>query len=353
LEYLYAKSGIETRYSCLPDAQYPSLTSRYAPQHPLADAPTTSERMAIYEQEAATIGVEAARRALADYAGARGCEVAEAAEAITHLIVVSCTGFYAPGLDQAIARHLHLRPTVERTLIGFMGCAAAFNALRLAGHIVQADPDAQVLIVCVELCSLHVQPGTDRTNLIVASLFADGAAACLVGTPRQAGGDCFVVDGFHTSLQPDSTTDMVWHVGDYGFSLELSALIPRRLEQAAPEALRSLVDDPSTLQFWAIHPGGRQIVDRLVAAFGLSTEQAEPSRSVLRDYGNMSSPTVLFVLKEWRDRLRERGAAPLDGVMMAFGPGLVTEMAHLVYMPAATRVDWPARRQGVSLEVLA
>jgi predicted naringenin-chalcone synthase len=354
LEHLYTKSGIDTRYSCLPDAEYPSLTSRYAPNHPLADAPTTSERMAIYEQAASTIGVEAARRALDDYAGMDGRDGAEIAAAVTHLIVVSCTGFFAPGLDQVIARRLGLRPTVERTLIGFMGCAATFNALRLAAHIVAADAGAQVLIVCVELCSLHVQPGNDRTNLIVASLFADGAAACLVGAATQAHGDHFVVEAFHTSLQPDSTTDMVWHVGDYGFSLELSALIPRRLEQAAPEALRSLVDDPSTLQFWAIHPGGRAIVDRLAAAFELSDEQAEPSRAVLREYGNMSSPTVLFVLQAWRERLRAQhtGDAP-DGVMMAFGPGLVTEMAHMVYLPGAPSVAWPARRQGAALEALA
>lgn len=354
LEHLYAKSGIETRYSCLPDAEYPSLVSRYAPQRPISDAPTTSERMTIYEREATIIGIAAARNALDDYASTSGCSATEAAEGVTHLIVVSCTGFFAPGLDQAIARDLQLGPNVERTLIGFMGCSAAFNALRLAAQIVQANPSAQVLVVCVELCSLHVQPGTRRTDLIVASLFADGAAACLVGAAREVEGDCFVVENFHTSLQPESTTDMVWHVGDYGFSLELSALIPRRLEQAAPVALRSLVDDPAMLQFWAIHPGGRAIVDRLTTAFDLAPEQVEPSRSVLRDYGNMSSPTVLFVLKEWRERLRKRDVAePIDGVMMAFGPGLVTEMAHIVYTPAAVGVDFTDQQQGVALEALA
>lgn len=164
MKRLYAGSGIETRYSCLPDASYPPTQSRFAPDRPLAEVPTTIERMEIYEQVSVAIGSAAARRALQDFAETHTQDVRAATESVTHLIVVSCTGFFAPGLDLMIARQLGLRPTVERTLVGFMGCAAAFNALRLANHIVQGQTDARVLVVCVELCSLHIQPGQKREN---------------------------------------------------------------------------------------------------------------------------------------------------------------------------------------------
>jgi predicted naringenin-chalcone synthase len=337
LRYLYTRSGIETRYSCLPDAEYPPALSRFAPHRTLADAPTTAERMAIYKREAVPVGAAAASAALRDYAGAATRDVASVADAVTHLLVVSCTGFFAPGLDQAIARDLGLRDTVERTLIGFMGCAAAFNALRLAAQLVQADPAALVLIVCVELCSLHIQPGTDRVNLVVASLFADGAAACLVGTPTTDDRDQFVIGGFHTSLQPDSQSDMVWDIGDHGFTMHLSPQIPAHLGKAAPHALDALVGPDAALNFWAIHPGGRAIVDELATIFALTPEQMAATRHVLRNYGNMSSPTILFVLQELRAQLRrQQGADVQHGVAMAFGPGLVIEMAQLRYVPAPT-----------------
>jgi predicted naringenin-chalcone synthase len=337
LRYLYAYSGIETRYSCLPDTAYPPAMSRFAPHRTLADAPTTAERMAIYKREAVHVGAAAASETLRDYAGAARSDVASAADAVTHLLVVSCTGFFAPGLDQAIARELGLRETAERTLIGFMGCAAAFNALRLAAQIVQGDPAALVLIVCVELCSLHIQPGTDRVNLVVASLFADGAAACLVGRPTTDDRDQFVIGGFHTSLQPDSQSDMAWDIGDHGFAMHLSPQIPARLGKAAPHALDALVGHDAVLDFWAIHPGGRAIVDELATIFVLISEQTAATRRVLRNYGNMSSPTILFVLQDLRAQLRQQhGAAVQDGVAMAFGPGLVIEMARLRYVPAPT-----------------
>jgi len=335
LRYLYACSGIETRYSCLPDTTSPPALSRFAPHRTLADAPTTAERMAIYKRAAVPVGAAAALETLRDYAGAATRDVAAVADAVTHFIVVSCTGFFAPGLDQAIARELGLRDTVERTLIGFMGCAAAFNALRLAAQIVRGDPAALVLIVCVELCSLHIQPGTDRVNLVVASLFADGAAACLVGTPTTDDQDQFVIGGFHTSLHPDTQSDMVWKIGDHGFVMHLSPQIPARLGQAAPRAFDALVGRDAALDFWAIHPGGRAIIDELATIFDLTSEQTAATRRVLRNYGNMSSPTILFVLQDLRAQLRRQpGADGQHGVAMAFGPGLVIEMARLQYVPA-------------------
>ncbi len=336
LRSLYAYSGIDTRYSCLPDAAYSPALSRFAPHRALVEAPTTAERMAIYKREAVQVGTAAAWETLQDYARTAKRD-AVVADAVTHLIVVSCTGFFAPGLDQAIARELGLRATVERTTVGFMGCAAAFNALRLATQIVQGDAAALVLIVCVELCSLHIQPGTDRVNLVVASLFADGAAACLVGSPTPDDGEHFVIGRFHTSLQPDSQSDMVWDIGDHGFTMHLSPRIPARLGEAAPRALDALSGNKHHLDFWAIHPGGRAIVDELATIFALTPAQTVATRHVLRNYGNMSSPTILFVLQDMLAQLRQQQeAAVQDGVAMAFGPGLVIEMAQLRYVPVAT-----------------
>jgi predicted naringenin-chalcone synthase len=324
---LYELSGIETRYSCLPEAVSLSLDSAFAPGMPLADSPTTAERMAIYRREAVGLGVAAAQQALAAPGLTGG------ADQLTHLIVVSCTGFFAPGLDLMIAERIGLSSTVQRTLVGFMGCAAAFNGLRLAAQIVAGQPDARVLVVCVELCTLHLQPGDDRPTLTAASLFADGAAACLVGTP-DVEGDVLLLDRFHSEVQPDSHDAMAWQIGDHGFVMGLSSDVPRHVESLAPRAIATLCDGLPPPEFWAIHPGGRAIVDRLAELLQLSSAQTAASYSVLRRYGNMSSPTILFVLRDLLDELRAAGR-PASGVAAAFGPGLVTEMAALSYIPSA------------------
>jgi predicted naringenin-chalcone synthase len=340
LKRLYELSGIETRYSCLPDPNLSPSQSRFAPGRNLADTPTTAERMAIYQREAVALGTAAAYRTLADYD--ESVQVALVADTVTHLIVVSCTGFFAPGLDLAIARQLNLRPTVARTMVGFMGCAAAFNALRLASQIAAGQPAARVLVVCVELCSLHIQSGNDRIDLVVGSLFADGAAACLVGAAAPERRDIFLLNSFYSELVPDTDQEMVWQIGDHGFALHLSPDIPRRLGDSAPQALATLLDGQPAPRFWAIHPGGRAIVDRLAELFTLAPEHVAPSLTVLRQYGNMSSPTILFVLDEVRERMRHESASEaVTGVAMAFGPGLVIEMAHLSYLPPVAQPIQP------------
>ncbi len=326
---LYALSGIETRYSCIPEAADLNPNSRFAPGRALAETPTTAERMMIYQREAVKLGVLAAQRALALP------QLTNAMESITHLIVVSCTGFFAPGLDLAIAQGLGLQPTVQRTLVGFMGCAAAFNALRLASQIVAGQPEAQVLVVCVELCTLHLQPGNDRLALTVGSLFADGAAACLVGAAG-SGGDLLLLNRLHSQIQPDTEEVMSWQIGDHGFVMRLSPDVPRHAGTLASSALATLLKGQPAPSFWAIHPGGRAIVDRLAELLQLSPAQTAASYSILRRYGNMSSPTILFVLRELLDKLQADGS-PADGVAVAFGPGLVTEMAHLTYVPATAQ----------------
>jgi predicted naringenin-chalcone synthase len=346
LRSLYRLSGIETRYSVLADANHAPSESRFVPTRPPEEAPTTAERMAIYEREAVEIGALAATRALAEYAGDES-RALEASAEITHMIAVSCTGFFAPGLDIAIANRLGLGPRVERTIIGFMGCSAAFNGLRLASQIVRARPEARVLVVCTELCSIHAQPALDRVNLTVTSLFADGAAACVVGADPAGERERFVLNNFYTRYAEGTADAMSWRIGDHGFHMTLSPQVPRMVGEVAPGAVDALLAGHARPRRWAIHPGGPSIVEQVIESLGLSEEQAAPSRAVLRDYGNMSSPTVLFVLNELRRRLREeRLAAPEDAVAMAFGPGLVAEMAHLTYLPERILLGHEAKTRG-------
>jgi predicted naringenin-chalcone synthase len=345
---LYAYSGIETRYGCTTEYLQPAATSPFAPGRKLEETPTTAERLAIYEREAPPLGVAAARSALARYGALAGANVDGLRDAVTHLVVVSCTGFFAPGLDFVIARDLGLSPSVGRIVIGFMGCSAAFNGLRTAAQIVRADPDARVLVVSVELCSLHIQPGTRRDDLVSASLFADGAAAALVGMPTATDRHYFLLDAFHTDMKPDTQHEMVWQIGDHGFTLRLSPRIPDHLTDVAPAALLAVMAARAP-SFWAIHPGGRAIVDGLQELFGLADEAVAASREVLRDFGNLSSATILFVLNRLADKLAD-GDATLTGVAMAFGPGLTVEMARLTYVPAAFAGDAAADGRTVAAD---
>lgn len=350
LRRLHASSGIAMRHSCSPDYLLPPAESRFAPGQPLANAPTTADRMAIYTREAPPLGTTAARHALSTYAAKSGKTLAHTLDSVTHLVVVSCTGFFAPGLDFVMARDLGLAPTVQRTLIGFMGCSAAFNGLRAAYQIVRSQPTARVLVVSVELCSLHTQPNPTRDQLAAYALFADGAAACLVGQPQPGESNFFQLEGFHTGTKPDTQEEMVWAIGDHGFTLQLSPRVPQHLTEIAPPALQTLfsADQP---HFWAIHPGGPAIVDRLAEIFALEAAQVAASRTILRRYGNLSSATILFVLDELNRTLYQditsaaqpgqeddqKKQSPRAGIAMAFGPGLVIEMARLSYVTEPQR----------------
>ncbi len=336
---IHSQSGIDTRYSCASAYLEPPQQSRFAPGVDPANSATTGERMLIYEREAPPLGTSAARQALEAYAQQRKQSVDQIAASVTHLIVVSCTGLFAPGLDFVLAQALQLPATVRRTLIGFMGCAATFNGLRAAAEIVAGQPQARVLVVSVELCSLHNQPSDDYELLVGASIFSDGASACLVGCPTPGDSDFFRLDDFYTAIQPDTQEEMAWNIRDHGFVLRLSPRVPNHLAVAAPAALQAVFGGKRP-RFWAIHPGGRAIVDRLANIFALPAEALTATREVLRQYGNMSSATILFVLAQMRRQLREEAAhnAPaqpgeLTGVAMAFGPGLVVEMSRMTYVP--------------------
>lgn len=274
--------------------------------------PTTAERMRIYAEEAGPMAIRAAKAALA--------ESRFEPASITHLITVSCTGFVAPGVDLALIRGLGLKPTVERTHVGFMGCHGALNGLRVANAFTSANPDSRVLLCAVELCSLHYYYGNEADKLVANAIFADGAAA-VVGTGSPSP---WSVAATGSSLIPESAADMGWTVGDRGFEMAMSRRIPGLIAKNLRPWLESwLSDNGLTLddvRSWAVHPGGPKIVSAVEESLGLPADALAASRSVFAEYGNMSSPTVLFVL----NRLRQ-ARAPRPCVALGFGPGLVAE----------------------------
>ncbi|HEY3328558.1 MAG TPA: type III polyketide synthase [Capsulimonadaceae bacterium] len=318
IDVIHDRSAIERRFTCISDYnREPADYEFYPPNASMQPPPSTAARNAMYRKWAPVIAEQAARKALA--------ESGRDADEITHLIVVSCTGFYSPGVDVHLVRSLKLRPTTERTMIGFMGCYAAFNAMKTAHAICGSNPAARVLIVCVELCTLHFQPVTTLESAVVSALFADGAAAAVMSaTPDEAQSGLRYVDSM-SLLDGDSLGDMTWDIGDTGFLMTLSARVPAVIERHLCAFVDQLTRcngiSASDIKFWAIHPGGRQILDRAASVLEMPTDALAESYGVLREYGNMSSPTILFIL----ERMRARNVAKGYGVALAFGPGLTIE----------------------------
>ena len=319
LRRVFANSGVRRRGSVLiaADDQLERIRAFYRPRPTPDDrGPTTAQRMAIYAAEAPPLAERAARRAL-DSAGLAGSR-------ITHLITVTCTGFFAPGLDCELIRRLDLPANVQRLQLGFMGCHGAFNALAAARQIAQADPRARVLICCAELCSLHLAYGFEAQKLVANALFADGAAAAVVGQPGRAGGATWQLQDCASLLVPDSADAMTWRIGDHGFAMTLSPRIPDLVRQHIPRWLEDWLRphglSPADVPAWAIHPGGPKVLTAVADAVGFPQEQLAPSRQVLSEYGNMSSGTVLFVLEKL---MQAAAAGPC--VALGFGPGLMAE----------------------------
>ena len=237
---------------------------------------------------------------------------------ITHVIVTSCTGLYAPGLDFDIVAHLNLSPSVERTMIGFMGCYAAINALKTAHHIVRSVENAGVLILSLELCTLHMQETENLEQLLSFLLFADGCAAYLVSA-RPAG---LAIDSFTALTIPETSGLITWRIRELGFDMQLSGRVPgeirRELSLAGSRITRS---DPQSIDLWAVHPGGRTILDSVEQGLGLSPEALCDSRKVLASFGNMSSASVMFVLEQ----IMRHARAGQQGCAISFGPGVTAE----------------------------
>jgi alpha-pyrone synthase len=302
------RSGIRHRWSVLPEApDGGSPVSRGGFYH---DAlPGTAERMRIYAREAPKLALAAIRQlqALAPLG------------AVTHLVVASCTGFVAPGIDQIIAAELGLGD-VERTLVGFMGCYAAVSALRLAHHIVRSEPEARVLVVTVELSTLHLQDEREVEPLLAMLQFADGASASLV-TAEPAG---FAMSDPFAAALPDSSELIRWDIGDSGFAMHLSGEVPGRIGEALrDETVRERVlggAEPEEIDAWAVHAGGRSVLDAVEHGLALPQGALAESRDVLARFGNMSSSTLPFVLAEQLPNPERR-----RGIALAFGPGLAAE----------------------------
>ncbi len=315
---LYRMAGVKRRHSVLLDGpEGPGVRHSAFPRPAHAEdrGPTMRQRMVIYERESVPLAVEAARAALED-AHLSPAEV-------THLITVSCSGFAAPGVDIGLIKALELRPTVERAHVGFMGCHGALNGLRV-GRGFTSLPRARVLLCAVELCSLHYHYGWEPERVVANALFADGAAA-VVGVPSDSADDGeWRVAGTGSCLIPDSEDAMTWRLGDHGFEMSLSARVPELIaSHLRPWMAQWLLEHGLALddvKSWAVHPGGPRILTSVTKALGLPDHAVQVSKDMLRDHGNMSSPTVLFILKRLRiDR------APRPCVALGFGPGLMAE----------------------------
>ena len=304
-----ARSGIHHRYSVLPigaDGGSPIAPGGFY-EHPVL--PPTSARMTLYAQYAPVLAMQAI--------GALGAQTS--LEGITHIVVASCTGFIAPGLDQIIAREMGLSDQVERLLVGFMGCYAAIAALRSARHIVRSDPAARVLVVTVEISTLHLQDNVEIEPLLAMLQFGDGAAAAFV----TSGGTGLSIERPFAINLPDSEQLIRWTIGDHGFAMHLSGEVPGRIADALRQNhVRDILtagEAPSAIADWAVHAGGRSILDAVASALSLETGALEASRAVLEAYGNMSSATLMFALAASFPK------QPSSGVAIAFGPGLACE----------------------------
>ena len=304
------RSHIEHRFSCLALARPGSNSAIDAEGfYTLGRFPSTAARMRRYEAEAPILATQAVEKlALGDDAGT-----------LTHLIVISCTGFAAPGLDFELIRRFGLNPSVERTTVGFMGCYAALNGLKLARHIVRSEPGSRVLMVSLELCTLHLQETDELEQVLTFLIFGDGCAAALISADE----DGFALDSFHAVLVPDTAEQITWSVRDLGFDLVLSGRVPGGIARALRSGTDAILAGrpAECIDLWAVHPGGRSVLDAVEDALELRPNALAASREVLRSYGNMSSATVLFVLEAL---MRERRTGT-SGCAMAFGPGLVAE----------------------------
>ncbi len=303
-----SRSEIAHRYSFLD----PNSTSGHFSAHDanafyrLGNFPSTARRMELFEQCAPQLMKQAVDRlALSD----------EERSGITHVLVTCCTGLYAPGLDFEIVDHLGLSPSVERTMIGFMGCYAAINALKLARHIVRSHPEAGVLMLNLELCSLHLQETQDLEQVLSFLVFADGAAASLI-TAREQG---FGMDSFRAVMVPETRNLITWKIRGLGFDMLLSGQVPVELGRALHEG--GLRADSPGIDLWAVHPGGRSVLDAVERGLELPPHALAASRNVLSSFGNMSSATVMFVLQEMMRQARPGQ----QGCAMSFGPGLTAE----------------------------
>jgi predicted naringenin-chalcone synthase len=321
LRFMYNQSGIAARYSVLPDFSLPADEWQFfPPTENLEPFPALEDRMEVFRKYAAPLSFKAIQKCLAAQESST-----VGIPSITHLITVSCTGMSAPGLDLELIELLGLKLNTWRTSINFMGCYAAIHALKIADAICTADKNANVLIVCLEFCTLHFQKDLSEDNITSSLLFGDGAAAVLVSGKDIPGG--LNIDHFYSSVSLKGKQDMAWQMSSKGYLMTLSGYIPALIE----EDFNSLVEDAlshagmekEAITHWCIHPGGKKVLEAVHKSLGFTNGQLQEAYDVLQDYGNMSSPTILFVLERLRKKLNAGGNNKIFGA--AFGPGLTME----------------------------
>jgi predicted naringenin-chalcone synthase len=318
MRFLYHHSGIDIRYSVISDYSRPMGEWKFYPQsESLEPFPSLELRMSWYQKHAPLLSVEAIRKCL---------DHKTKEEDITHLITVSCTGMSAPGLDLQVMELMDLPRNIYRTSVNFMGCYAAIHAMKMGDMICNTDKNAKVLIVCTELCTLHFQRSTSLDNIASGLLFADGAAALLM-TPDEQPGKGIHLENFYGEVVPKGKKDMAWELSSTGFLMTLSGYVPdlisEDIEPLIQRALQKNNRSINDITHWCIHPGGRKILDSVSKSLNLQPEQLSHSYQVLRHYGNMSSPTILFVLKDMLHHLDHQKKNSILG--LAFGPGLTME----------------------------
>lgn len=320
LKTIFQSSGIAYRHSVLADFGKDNNFTFFPNTPDFEPFPSTERRVEEFRKHALSLSTNAIQNL---FATKRNFDLGS----ITHLITVSCTGMYAPGLDIELVKELGLQTNVQRTAINFMGCYAAFNAIKAADAFCKADQQSKVLIVCTEMCSLHFQKENTTDNLLANGLFSDGSAAVLVEAKPDSGWNLTPI-AFHNALSFTGEQHMAWDIGNFGFEMKLSSYVPdvvqAGIRKLTTEMLKKINKEISEIDFFAIHPGGKKILEVIEKELGLEKAQNLPAYKTLENFGNMSSPTVLFVLKEILKGLRKEDDNA-HVLSFAFGPGLTLE----------------------------
>ena len=323
LNALFHHSGIGTRYSVIPD--FDKKRGQHIFFNGTPSKANVENRLDVFKEQAVPLAIAAIHAAYENI----GSTLKEFG--VTHLITVTCTGLSAPGIDAELIEQLELPNDIYRTSVNFLGCNAAFHGLKIADMICKTDASAKVLVVCVELCTLHFQPKNNHDNLLSNTIFGDGAAAVIV-TPKAAEQKGLAVKGFYSTLLNKGKDLMGWDITPMNFEMVLDAKIPEFIGEEVNNIVKKATEkyaiSAEAIDKWAIHPGGKKIVDTIKKELNLSDEDTAPSYKVLNEYGNMSSPTILFVLSELMQQENEKGASVFS---IGFGPGLSIETALFTY----------------------
>jgi predicted naringenin-chalcone synthase len=327
LKLLFKYSGIKTRYSVVSD--FDKSKSKRSFFNKNQTAPTVEKRLNLFKEQAILLAIEAIQNSI------KRLNTTIAEFGITHLITVSCTGLFAPGIDAELIEQLNLPNDIFHTAINFQGCNAAFPALKLGDMIAKTDENAKVLIVCVELCTLHFQPKNNHDNLLSNTIFGDGAAAAVVVSDSYAKlnhKSGMTINGFYSLLLKKGKDLMGWNITPVNFEMildsKVSEFIGDEVDDVVLKAGKKLNITPEKIDKWAIHPGGKKILDTIKKQLQLTDADLQYSYKILDEYGNMSSPTILFVLNE----LMQADHKPDETIFsIGFGPGISIETALFSY----------------------